>query len=576
MKPTDVNFSKDGSNQQNVASDGNDASQDAQKSPESTESTQISDTSKESEDEPEYLEGMKLHLLVLSLLLVVLLMTLDTSIVSTAVPRITDSFHTIADIGWYGAAYLFTNSTFQPMAGKIYTFFPMKLSFIAFITIFELGSLLCATSVSSAMFIIGRAVAGIGSSGLVNGALTIVGSASRPEKKPMLMGLIMAMAGAGQLLGPLIGGALTEKTTWRWCFYINLPCGALTLLFLILIKFPTNLPRRKIGNVIKDFDLIGFIIFTPAVIMLMMALQWGGVTYAWSSAVIISLLTISGVMLIALVFWERHAASNAMFPPALLKLPVFSFSCATGFCAGGTILILLYYLPLWFQTVRSASPITSSIDTLPTFISSLIFAVVNGILCPRFIPYLTPFAIAGGIFGALGTGCMATFTPTTNTGVWVGLQILNGAGRGFVMQSPVQTVQLHISRADLPVGTAVVSFFQFFGGALLLALAQTLFGNLLRNALVRDAPGVDADAIVRNGATDLLKIVPVGQVENVKLAYNDAITKTLILSAGISAVGVFFAFGMGWKRVPQKAKKEKKLKEDNDKKEEKAKVAVEV
>lgn len=527
---------------------------DAQPSSERTSSTAESDTAQQPEAEPEYLEGTKLYLLFSSLLLTVLIMTIDTSIVSTAVPRITDSFHSIREIGWYGAAYLFTNSTFQPMAGKIYRHLPLKLSYICFLALFELGSLLCATSVSSAMFIIGRAVAGVGSSGLVNGALTIVGSASAPEKKPMLMGMIMAVAGAGQLIGPLIGGVLTEKTTWRWCFYINLPCGALVILFITLISFPNDLPRRKIDNVIKDFDLIGFGIFTPAVIMLMMALQWGGLTYPWSSAVIISLLTISGVMLIALAFWEHRASTNAMFPAHLLRHRVFSSACATGFLNGATILIMLYYLPLWFQTVLSKTPLGSAVSTLASFCSSLAFAVLNGILCPRVIPFLTIFSIVGSTLSALGIGLMAIFTPSTNAGIWVGLQILAGAGRGLTMQTPVQTVQLHISRSDLAVGTAVVTFFQFFGSSFMLAIAQTLFGNLLRGALGKYVPNLDADTIIRNGATDLAGVVPVGDIGLVKLAYNDAITKTLILAAACSAVSVFTGLGMGWKKVPRKVK----------------------
>lgn len=531
-----------------------DATENVQASSERTASTANSDNAKDPEPEPEYLEGTKLYLLFSALLLTVLIITVDTSIVSTALPRITDTFHTIADIGWYGAAYLFTNSTFQPQAGKIYKYFPMKASYICFLALFEFGSLLCATSVSSAMFIIGRAVAGLGSSGLVNGALTIVGSASAPENKPMLMGLIMGVAGAGQLIGPIIGGALTEKTTWRWCFYINLPCGGLVILFLLLISFPNNLPKLKITNIVKDFDLIGFAIFAPAVIMLMMALQWGGLTYPWSSAVIICLLTISGVMLVALGFWEHRAATNAMFPKHLLRLRVFSSASATGFLNGASILIMLYYLPLWFQTVLSKSPLGSAVSTLASFCCALVFAVLMGFICPRFIPYLTAFALVGGILSALGVGLMATFSPNTTTGVWVGLQILAGSGRGLTMQTPVQSVQLHISRADLAVGTAVVTFFQFFGGAFMLAIAQTLFGNLLRKVLGDLVPNLDANTIIQNGATDLRGTVPAADLGLVKLAYNDAITKTLILAASCSALSVFTALGMGWKKVPKKTK----------------------
>lgn len=123
------------------------------------------------------------------------------------------------------------------------------------------------------------------------------------------------------------------------------------------------------------------------------------------------------------------------------------------------------------------------------------------------------------------------------------------------MQSPVQTVQLHVSRADLAVGTAIVSFAQFFGGAFMLAIAQTLFGNLLRHALVKYAPGVDPSIIKTTGATDILRDIPAAEVVGVKMAYNSAIAHTLMLAAGLSAVGTLCAFGMGWKKVPKKTKK---------------------
>ena len=156
-------------------------------------------------DEEQHLSGSKLYALVLALLLTVFIMTLDMSILATAIPKITDEFHTINDIGWYGASYLITTSAFQPLSGRIYTYFVLKHAYLAFLGIFALGSLLCGTAVSSAMLIIGRCIAGIGGSGLTNGAMTIIAVEGPPDKRPILLGLLFALAGLGQLIGPLIG-----------------------------------------------------------------------------------------------------------------------------------------------------------------------------------------------------------------------------------------------------------------------------------------------------------------------------------------------------------------------------------
>ncbi|KAK5945951.1 hypothetical protein PMZ80_000090 [Knufia obscura] len=510
--------------------------------------------------EPEYLTGAPLYLLITALILTVIIMTLDISIIATALPRITDTFDTIADIGWYGAAFTFTNSALLPMSGKIYTFFPMKYSFIIFVAVFELGSLLCATAVSSPMFIVGRAVAGMGSSGIVNGALSIIALAGPPETRPMLMGITMAVAGAGQLLGPLIGGALTQHVTWRWCFYINLPCGAVTIAFLTFIRFPNNSASRKIfvpKTIIKDFDIIGFAIFVPAIIMFMMALQWGGSTHPWSSPTIIGLLVGFAVALIPLCYWEYRAGIDAMFPIPLFRIRVFSCACLTAFTAGASLLILSYYLPLWFQTVKLANPVHSAIDTLPSFLSQIILAIVAGALCPRVIPYFTPFAIAGSILATIGVGLMTTFTPTTTTATFIGFQILSGAGRGLFMQIPVQTAQQNISKDQLAVGTAVVSFFQFFGGSLFLALGQTVLSNLLGPALGKFAPGLDPAVVLNSGATDVRGAVPGEYRGGVVLAYNEAITRTFYLAMGVSVVSVVSGLGLGWRKVERKEKVKK-------------------
>lgn len=139
-----------------------------------------------------HLTGFSLYILLVSMLLLVFVITLDISVVATAVPRITDEFHTITDIGWYVSAFLISQCAVQPLAGRIFTFFPFKLGFLAFFGLFELGSVLCGAAQSSNMLIVGRAVCGMGSAGLVNGSVTIIGAAATPAKRPLYMGIFMS------------------------------------------------------------------------------------------------------------------------------------------------------------------------------------------------------------------------------------------------------------------------------------------------------------------------------------------------------------------------------------------------
>jgi MFS family permease len=186
--------------------EGNDDPRDSVKEGGSQQTQLQQDTSKE----PEFISGLPLGLVIVSISLVTFLTLLDTSIIATAIPRITDEFHSLPDVGWYGSAYQLASASLQPLTGKIYTYFRSKWCYLCFFGLFELGSLLCGTATSSRMLIVGRAVAGMGSSGIVNGGLTILASSLPLEKRAVYTGTLMGISQLGVVLGPLIGGVLTE------------------------------------------------------------------------------------------------------------------------------------------------------------------------------------------------------------------------------------------------------------------------------------------------------------------------------------------------------------------------------
>lgn len=332
-------------------------------------------------DELQYLQPQALVVVMIALLLACLLMALDMSIVSTAIPRITDEFDTLADIGWYGSAYLLTCAALQPLTGKFYTYFLLKHAFFSFLGLFELGSVIAGAATSSKMLVIGRAVSGLGGAGLMNGCLTIVGVATSEKQRPMLMGIIMAFFGTGQLIGPLIGGALTEHASWRWCFYLNLPVGAATCLCLAFIHLPGQKRQpmqRNAHFIIRKFDLLGFCLFAPACIMVLLAMEWGGVHYTWSSATIIGLLCGSGGAFAVFGYWEYRASEDAMIPVDMISRRVIWTAVLTSAFQGGGIIMLGYYLPLFFQVVQHASPTASAVRILPTMIGQVVFAAISG------------------------------------------------------------------------------------------------------------------------------------------------------------------------------------------------------
>lgn len=174
----------------------------------------VSDADKEEPaKEVQYVTGLKLWLLMMPLCFTFFLVLLDVSIIATAIPQITNDFHSLADVGWYGAAYQLSSAAMQPLTGKLYVNFKNKWVFFSFFALFELGSLLCGVSTSSNMLIVGRAIQGMGTAGLQNGAFTIISAAAPLAKRPALIGMCQGIAQLGGVIGPLIGGALTQYTT---------------------------------------------------------------------------------------------------------------------------------------------------------------------------------------------------------------------------------------------------------------------------------------------------------------------------------------------------------------------------
>ncbi|KAH6890568.1 major facilitator superfamily domain-containing protein [Thelonectria olida] len=459
------------------------------------------DTTTKAQDEPEsedemetYVTGWKLTSLMISITIGAFLMLLDMSIITTAIPRITEKFHSLDDIGWYGSAYNLASAALQPLSGKLYTYFKSRWLFLGFLFVFELGCLICGVATSSMMLIIGRAVAGIGSSGIQNGAFTIMAASVPLEKRPPLMGILMGGAQLGIVLGPLVGGALTEYTTWRWCFYINLPIGAICLVCFLLVEVPdrrvkTNEPIMK--TLLSKLDLTGFALFAPCTVMFLLALQWGGTEYPWDSAKIIGLFCGGGGLLLVFLYWEYRVGDLAMIPlPVIRKRQIWT-SCVTMLFLFTSVFIAAYYLPVYFQSVKGVSPFTSGVNLLPSILSQLVSAVIIGV-------------VGDAVIVTIANGLLSTLGPHTSTAKWAGYQVFIGIGRGIGMQMPILALQANSSPDIISIATAVLVFSQTFGGAVFISVSNVIFNNKLKDELESRLPDLDADTIINAGATAAL------------------------------------------------------------------------
>ncbi|KAF1921865.1 major facilitator superfamily domain-containing protein [Ampelomyces quisqualis] len=507
------------------------------------------------ETTPVYPSRVKTAVIMFALYISIFLVALDRTIIGPAIPVITNEFNSIGDIGWYGSAYMLTAAGFILLYGRIYTFFPTKPVFLFGIFLFELGSVFCGAATSSTMLIVGRAIAGLGSSGIFTGAILIMLNTVPLHKRPLLQGLFGACFGVASVAGPLLGGAFTgSSATWRWCFYINLPLEGLTVLIVVfLLKLEEHKPKLATWlETTQKLDPVGTLLFLPSITCLLLALEWGATEYPWSSPHIIALLTVFAVLLVTFVAWQFYTRNTVATIPARV---IFQRSVAFGglsqFCVGATMLTVSIYIPLWFQAIKGASAMQSGINTIPLVLSVVVGSIISGGLTQR-IGYYTPFMILGSSLMAVGAGLVTTWNPDTKSNAWIGFQILLGFGVGCTMQHPNLAVQIVLAKPDIPTGTAFLSLCQTLGGAVFTTVGQNLYIKKFSSGL-QSIGGLDPKQILEGGATDLADSVPSAIRNSVIEAYNHSLTQGTFLAALIVAcIAVPAALGMEWRSVKQR------------------------
>ncbi|KAI0449644.1 putative MFS multidrug transporter [Xylaria acuta] len=510
------------------------------------------------EDE-EYISGYKLFAALIGIISGFFIVLLDFSIISTAIPYITSDFHRLQDVGWYGGAYQLSSAALQPLTGKFYTYLSAKRTFLFFIAIFEIGSLLCAVSTSSTFFILGRTVAGVGTAGLENGALTLIAGAVPLHKRPLYTGLVFAVGQVGIVVGPLIGGALTQYATWRWCFYINLPIGAVSVLFLFFTHIPDETLKPPFSfallrSIVPHLDLTGCALFAPATIMFLLALQWGSSDYGWNSPTVIGLFAGSSATAILFCIWEWRVGDDALIPFGLVKRRIVWTSTVQNSFLFITNAVGANYVPIYFQAVKGVSPSLSGVYTLPSIITQLLSTVISGVLLGR-VGYYLPFGILGGALTAVACGLISTWDLDTSTAEWIGYQILFGL-RGMALQVSVISIQHAVTPAQSPIAITFLVFAQNQLGAIFSIAGNAIFTQTLTQQVSALAPSVSPEAALAagGGAEAVRALVPPGspELDGLLLAYSKSVNGVFYLLLAVAIVCFAAAWGMGWVNIRKK------------------------
>jgi len=371
-----------------------------------------------------------------------------------------------------------------------------------------------------------------------------------------IMGMVWAVASG---VGPVIGGAFTEKISWRWCFYINLPLDGLSLVLLFFfLKLDT--PRTPFMAGIKAIDWVGVLTIVGGVVMFLFGMESGGITHPWGSAYTLCLIIFGIVTIVFFFINEWKFAKYPVIPLRLFK--DWSNLAALGVCFihGFVFIAQSYYLPLYFQTVLGATPILSGIYLFPLVLSLSFLSAAVGIFIKKTGRYREPIWF-GLCFMALGTGLFIDLPPRANWAKIIIYQIIAGIGVGPNFQSPLIALQSHVKGHDIAVATATFGFVR----NLSTSISVVLGGVLFQNELTKQEPQLRAALGERlasqfagssfGSTTGLLHTLPTAQREVLERAYTSSLQKMWIFYTAFAVFGIFISLFITKKELSRQHEK---------------------
>jgi len=410
-----------------------------------------------------------------ALFLALLLAALDQTIVSTALPTIVGELGGLTHLSWVVTAYLLTSTVAGPFYGKLGDIYGRKIILQSAIVIFLVGSALCGLAQNMIGLIAFRALQGIGGGGLIVTIIAVIGDLIPPRERGRYQGLFGAAFGLATILGPLLGGFFVDQLTWRWIFYINLPTG-LVALFVIAVALPPPSTRRR-----HEIDYRGGALLTIALTATIVFTSLGGISFAWTSPVTLTLIAVSVISAAFFVAVERHAR-EPLLPMTLFRNRNFVVASSVGLILGLALFGSVTFLPIYLQVAKGVSPSASGLMLMPMMFGMLITSILSGRIISRWGRYKL-FPVTGTAIMTFGLFMLSRLSldshqwQTSLDALWLGL------GMGMVMQVLILAVQNSIEYEYLGVATSGTMLFRSVGGALGVALFGAIFAGGLRARL---------------------------------------------------------------------------------------------
>ncbi|KAJ5374198.1 efflux pump antibiotic resistance protein [Penicillium concentricum] len=430
---------------------------------------------------PRHIHGLKWFIAVCAILSSTFLFSLDNTVVADVQPNIVNDFGSAEKLPWVGAAFGLGATSILPW-GKAYGVFNIKWLYVGTVIIFEIGSAICGAANNMTALILGRVIAGVGGSGMYSGCLTYLAITTTPNEQPVLMSLVGMVWAVGTVLGPVVGGAFADSSaTWRWAFYINLVIGAIfapAYLFLLPdIDMQRNTP---LAQKLKQVDWLGLFFFYAGMVCLIVAINFGGSVYSWSSGAEIAFWVVGGISWIIFGLTQHFTPfiqkAHRLYPTQLMRRPLLLNLQFQLFLSSGVLLGAAYYIPLYFQFAQGDSALQAAVRLLPYIMMVAAFALINGALMTK-LGYYMPWYTFGGALILIGSALMYTVDISTKIGNVYGYTVLMGIGVGSYVHACYPVAQNLVGPTEIPDVISFMSVAQSTGITVFLAVMGTVYNN---------------------------------------------------------------------------------------------------
>lgn len=491
-----------------------------------------------------------IKLVVAGLLLGILMSAMDNTIVATAMYTIVKDLGGFDQIVWVTSAYMVAVMAGTPIFGKLSDMYGRKRFYIFGLVVFLAGSALCGMADSMLQLIIFRTIQGIGGGALMPIAFTIVFDLFPPEKRGKMTGLLGAVFGTSSILGPLLGALITDHIGWEWVFYVNLPIGIVSFIFILAAY------KESLSHVKQKIDWIGAATLVGAVVCLMFGLELGGKTYAWDSPQILGLF--GGFLVLFIIFLIAESkAAEPIISFKMFQKRLFASSNAVALFYGAGFIVATVYIPIFVSGVYGGTATNSGLILMPMMLGSVAGSQLGGILTTktsfRNIMIVSSICFIAGIF------CLSTLSPETSRFLLTLFMILTGFGVGFSF-SVLSMASIHnFDVRQRGAATSTNSFLRSLG----MTVGITIFGivqrNVFTNRLAEGVTGGQASAGVSFNtdaamSSDVLEKMPPAIREHVVSSLADSISRSFLWALVPAVLAFVFVLMMGNERVAVRAK----------------------